>query len=118
MLPRIVHRRALERTVSVGEVDQRKRHIAKPRRQAGFQSLHHFGARRCGGECGADVAQHAQLTFANDPLGDLSNNTQHAGRGAFVIGERGIGKSMIGLFCEPTAFQIQQQGFVPGRLRR
>ena len=111
-----MHCHALRSPLSIGEKDHRERHIARTAGKAGLQPFHDLGARGCGGQRGADIAQHAQLTFADHPLGDLGHNAQHAGGRTRVVGERRVGEGVIGFLGEPAALQVQQQGFVPGRL--
>ena len=46
----------------------------------------------------------------------IRDSAQHAGVRTRVVGERRVGEGVIGLLGEPATLQVQQQGFVPGRL--
>ena len=98
---------------SVAKVGERERQVARVSSETGLERGHEFDSGRRAGQSHAKVAQYGELPFADDPFGHFGHHAQHARDFAVVVGERRIGKGMIGLFGEPRPREIEQQRFVP-----
>lgn len=104
--------------VVVEQVGQREREVVPVAAELAAGEGEHLllGADHAG--IGAEIPQRRHPPLADDPLGVLADDAQHADHGAVVVAEGTVGERVVGLLRVAGPFQEQQQRLVPGRLPR
>ena len=68
------------------------------------------------GDLRGKLAQAGQATFADNAIGFFGDDAEHADDCTLVIGQRRIGKGVIGFLGITATLQKQKQTFIPSRL--
>ena len=91
---------------------------ARPLRASRSTARQRLRGRRRGGEIRGEFAQQREPPLADDALGLLGDDAEHAADRAVVVGNRAVRERVVGLLGKAAALEEEQQALVPGRLAR
>ena len=110
---RCATRRAI---VAVEEIERGERNVGRIAREHVARALAAFLDALDAGDVRGEIAQRAQAPLADDALGVLGDDAEHAGDAALVVVDRAVRERVVRLLGEAAALEEEQQRLVPGRL--
>ena len=104
----------MRQTVLVEQIGQGERQVLEIAAEPALHRGEQLVTRVFSGDFGREFAQAGEPPLADDALGLLGDDAQHADDRAAVVRQRRIGERVVGLLRIAAALQQQQQRLVPG----